>query len=146
MQAALPELGEQLTADIALVGVELARQVLGHFVQHGAVGGVARGDPQRHDLAFVVDHDVQLEAVKPPNTGLGTCGQAVKDLVAVDTAGVGGGGAWWCGGGESAPPPPAGGGGAQHPGGGGGTGGGKGKKEGKTWNRHGAEDPTPQGK
>src|SRR3954467_14011730 len=69
VQAALPELGEQLAADIALVGVELAPQVAGDLVEHGAVGGVAGGDLQRHDLALVVDHEVQLEAIEPPSSG-----------------------------------------------------------------------------
>jgi hypothetical protein len=58
VQAALPERLEQLLAAIAFVGIELAREMLGHLIQHGAVGGVAGGDLQRHDLAFVVDHEV----------------------------------------------------------------------------------------
>src|SRR3954452_1160528 len=70
VQAALPEFGEHLAADIALVGVELASQVLADLVQHGAVSGVAGGDLQRHDLALVVDHEVQLEAEKPTRAGL----------------------------------------------------------------------------
>src|SRR6188768_639183 len=41
VQAALPECLEQVLTDIAFVGVELARQMPGHFIQHGAVGGVA---------------------------------------------------------------------------------------------------------
>ena len=74
MQSALPEGLEQLMADIALIGIKLARQVLGHLVEHSIVGGVARGDLQRHDLALVVDNEVQLEAIKPPHAGLATCG------------------------------------------------------------------------
>src|SRR3954465_4395793 len=72
--------------NVALVGVELARKMAGHLVQHGAVGGVAGGDLQRHDLAFVVDHEVQLEAVEPSHAGLAARGQAVEDLMAVDAA------------------------------------------------------------
>src|SRR3954454_7247411 len=86
MQAALPELGEHRAADIALVGVELACQVLGDLTEHGAVGGVAGGDLQRHDLALVVDHEMQLEAIEPAHGGLAAGGQAVEDLVAVDAA------------------------------------------------------------
>jgi hypothetical protein len=86
VQAAPPELVEQFAADVALVGVELARQALGHLVQHGAVGGVAGGDLQRHDLALVVDHEVQLEPIEPPHAGLAPRGQAVEDPVAVDAA------------------------------------------------------------
>src|SRR4051794_34654172 len=52
VQATPPEFVEQLAADVALVGVELARKMAGHLVQHGAVGGVAGGDLQRHDLAL----------------------------------------------------------------------------------------------
>src|SRR3954469_14142323 len=37
VQAALPKCLEQVLTDIALVGVELARQMAGHLVQHGAV-------------------------------------------------------------------------------------------------------------
>src|SRR5215203_7108416 len=44
VSATPPEFVEQLAADVALVGVELARKMAGHLVQHGAVGGVAGGD------------------------------------------------------------------------------------------------------
>lgn len=52
VHAALPERLEQLVADLAFVRVMLACQVPGHLVQHSAVGGVAQGDFQRHDLAL----------------------------------------------------------------------------------------------
>jgi hypothetical protein len=81
VQAALPERLEQFLADIALVGVKLAYQALGHLVQRGAVGGVAGGDFQCHDVALVVDHEVQLEAIEPPHAGLAPRGQAVEHLV-----------------------------------------------------------------
>ena len=81
-----PERSEQLVADVALVRVKLACQAACHIIQHGAVGGVARGDLQRHDLALVVDDEVQLEAIKPPHAGLAACRQSVEDLVAVDAA------------------------------------------------------------
>src|SRR3954471_20260683 len=51
VQTALPECLEQVLTDIAFVGVELARQVSGHLIQHGAVGGDAGGDFNGHDLA-----------------------------------------------------------------------------------------------
>ena len=41
VQAALPECPEQVLTDIAFVGVELARQMPGDLIQHGAVGDVA---------------------------------------------------------------------------------------------------------
>ena len=86
VQAALPECLEQVLTDIAFVGVELAGQVSGHLIQHGAVGGVAGGDFHGHDLALVVDDEVQLAAEKPPHAGLATRGQAIEDLVTVDAA------------------------------------------------------------
>ena len=86
VQAALPECLEQVLTDIAFVGVELADQVPGDLIQHGAVGGVAGGDFQGHDLALVVDDEVQLQAEKPPHAGLATRGQAIEDLVTVDAA------------------------------------------------------------
>src|SRR3954467_7436867 len=70
VQAALPECLEQVLTDIAFVGVELADQVPGDRIQHGAVGGVTGGDLHRHDLALVVDDEMQLEAEKPPHAGL----------------------------------------------------------------------------
>ena len=79
-------LREEFAADVALVGVEGAGQVLGHRVEHGAVGGVAGGDFQRHDLALVVDHEVQLEAVEPAHAGLAACGEALEHLMAVNAA------------------------------------------------------------
>src|SRR3954452_16171755 len=86
VQAALPKCLEQVLTDIAFIGVELAGQVPGDLIQHGAVGGVAGGDFQGHDLALVVDHEVQLEAEKPPHAGLAARGQAIEDLVTVDAA------------------------------------------------------------
>src|SRR5436190_17017108 len=53
VQAALPECLEQVLTDIAFIGVELAGQVSGDLIQHGAVGGVAGGDFHGHDLALV---------------------------------------------------------------------------------------------
>jgi hypothetical protein len=86
VQAALPECLEQVLTDIAFVGVELADQVLGDLIQHGAVGGVAGGDLHGHDLALVVDGEVQLEAEKPPHASLAARGQAIEDLVTVNAA------------------------------------------------------------
>src|SRR3954447_21170386 len=60
--------------------------LLSHLIQHGAVGGVAGGDFHGHDLALLVDHEVQLEAEKPPHAGLAARGQAIEDLVTVDAA------------------------------------------------------------
>src|SRR3954452_5835679 len=74
MQAALPQCLEQGLTDIAFVGVELTGQVPGHRIQHGAVGSVAGGDLHGHDLALMVDDEVQLEAEKPPYAGLAARG------------------------------------------------------------------------
>jgi hypothetical protein len=60
--------------------------VPGHLIQHGAVGGVAGGDFHGHDLALVVDDEVQLDAEKPSHAGLAARGQAIEDLVTVDAA------------------------------------------------------------
>src|SRR3954451_23000004 len=84
VQAALPECLEQTATDIASVSVELAGQVSGHLIQHGAVGGVAGGDFHGHDLALMVDDEVQLDAKKPPHASLAARGQAIEDLVTVD--------------------------------------------------------------
>src|SRR3954469_12325592 len=86
VQAALPKCLEQVLTDIAFVGVELADQVPGHLLQYGAVGGVAGGDFQGHDLALVIDDEVQLEAEKPSHAGLAARGQAIEDLMTVDAA------------------------------------------------------------
>src|ERR1051325_9093230 len=86
VQAAVPECLEQVSTDIAFVGVELAGQVPGHRIQHGAVGSVAGGDLHGHDLALVVDGEVQLEAEKPPHASLAARGQAIEDLVTVNAA------------------------------------------------------------
>ena len=65
MQAALPERLEQLVADVTFVSVKLPGQVVCYPLQRSAVGGVARGYLQRHDLTLVVDDEVQLEAKNP---------------------------------------------------------------------------------
>src|SRR5512142_3199431 len=86
VQAALPECLEQVSTDIAFVGVEFASQVPGHRIQHGAVGGVTGGDLHGHNLALMVDDEVQLEAEKPPHAGLAARGQAIEDLVTANAA------------------------------------------------------------
>ena len=80
VQAALPECLEQVLTAIAFVGVELARQMPGHVIQHGAVGGVAGGDFHGHDLALVVDDEVQLEAENHPMLVLPRAAQPSKTL------------------------------------------------------------------
>ena len=47
---------------------------------------VSRRKRLRHDLAFVVDHDVQLEAIEPPHARLAPPGQSVEGPVAVGAA------------------------------------------------------------
>ena len=86
MQTAPPKRLEQLFVDIAFVGKSLAREVLCYIVHHGPVVCVARGDFQGHDLAIVIDDEVQLEAEKPPHAGLAAGSQAIEDLMAVDAA------------------------------------------------------------
>src|SRR3954452_18763976 len=86
VQAALPECLEQVLTDIAFVGVELADQMPGDLLQYGAVGGVAGGDFHGHDLALVVDDEVQLQAEKPPHAGLAARSQTIEDLMTVDAA------------------------------------------------------------
>ena len=70
----------------SLLSVELAAEVLCDLIEHAAIGGVAGGDLQRHDLALVVDHEVQLEPIEPAHAGFAACSQAVEHLVAVDAA------------------------------------------------------------
>src|SRR3954454_14008594 len=84
VQAALPECLEQVLTDIALIGVELAGQMPGDFIQHGAVGGVAGGNFHGHDLALVVDDEVKLEAVEPPHASLAARGKSIEVLMSVD--------------------------------------------------------------
>jgi len=48
---------------------------------------VARGHAERQDLALIIDHQVQLEAIKPAHRGLATSGTSIKDPMRVD-AGV----------------------------------------------------------
>src|SRR3954454_675846 len=86
VQTTLPEFVEQRAADVALVSVELAAEILCDLIEHAAIGGVAAGDLQRHDLALVVDHEVQLEPIEPPHAGFAACGQAVEHAMAVDAA------------------------------------------------------------
>ena len=66
--------------------VLFAGNSLALHVAQAQQSGVTRTDLQRHDLAFVVDHEVQLEAVEPSHAGLAARGQAVEDLMAVDAA------------------------------------------------------------
>jgi hypothetical protein len=55
-----PGIWKVLHAVLHFVAIELACKMAGHFVQHGAVGGVAGGDFQRHDLAFVSQEKLPL--------------------------------------------------------------------------------------
>src|ERR1700712_1436734 len=86
MQATPPEFLEQCFVDITFVGKSLAREVPCYIVHHGSVVCVARSDFQGHDLALMIDDEVQLEAEKPPHAGLAAGGQAIEDFMAMDAA------------------------------------------------------------
>lgn len=71
---------EQGLGDVAL------GQPFGQMRDGGAVVDVARRHLERQQLAPVVDHQVQLEAVKPAYRGLAAPGQLFEHLVAADAA------------------------------------------------------------
>lgn len=73
----------KLLANVALVGVQLAKQVRGDGQQSLAVIDIARRDPDGQEFALVVDHRVQLEAVEPPGGGFAALGNALENLVAL---------------------------------------------------------------
>src|SRR5215212_9047331 len=79
VQAALPECLEQVLTDIAFVGVELAGQVPGHLIQHGAVGGVAGGDFQGQYPSIAFGKRCGEAGVRP---SMGSVGDAYDNAMA----------------------------------------------------------------
>src|SRR5690349_19305321 len=75
-------------ADIAFVAEQLADQVLGQLRRRRGVSDVAGRQCQRDDLAFLIEHQMQLQAEEPARAGLATLGQAGKHLVALDATRV----------------------------------------------------------
>ena len=63
---------EEILADVSPIGEQLAKQLFREaFVfQRSAVVDIARGQLPLHDLALVVDDQVQLESVEPAHRAL----------------------------------------------------------------------------
>ncbi len=76
-------LGQRL-GQIAFVAKEFAHQTLRELRNRFPIIDVAWGQAERQDLALIVDHQVQLEAVKPAHRGLATSSTAIKDAMGVN--------------------------------------------------------------
>ena len=82
MQSVAPQLGEEIFADITLVGEEFSAQAAHHFFQWLTVIDIAATDLDRHDFAFVIDDDVKLEAEEPSHCRSSAFGQIFEHPVA----------------------------------------------------------------
>ena len=83
-EAAAEQSLREVLADIAFVAAQLADQVPGQLRHRRGVIDAAGRQCKRDDLAFMIEHQMQLQAEEPARAGLATVGQAGKHLVAVD--------------------------------------------------------------
>lgn len=74
----------EIFADLGFVAEQFADQVLGQLRHRRGVIDVAGRQCERDDLAFMIEHQMELEAEEPAKTGFAALGQAGKHLVAVD--------------------------------------------------------------
>ena len=81
-------LGQRL-GDVAPVAEELAEEAPDQAGNGAAVVDVARREAEGEQLAAVVDHQVQLEAVEPADRGLAAARIDAKDAMLADARGYG---------------------------------------------------------
>lgn len=78
---------EERLRDIAFVGEDLAKQMLEQIRNGRTIIHLARGQGEVEQIAFVIDHEMQLETEEPAHAGVPTLGDAGEDLMLLD-AGV----------------------------------------------------------
>jgi len=86
LQALLPEDMEQLVGNIAAIADRLPRQALGQFRDGLAVIDVTGGEAEGQQLAPIIDHEMELEAVEPTHGGFAPAGHLLENLVVVNAA------------------------------------------------------------
>ena len=75
-------------AHVTPVAVAFAFQAIKHCVQHlmVVVGHIGWRNQKIHDLAGIIDHQMQFEAEKPASRGFAPPGDALKNTVGVNAA------------------------------------------------------------
>jgi len=82
------ELLSKRRRDVALVAKEASKQTADQAWYGLAIVEIARGEAKGEQLATVVDHHLQLEAVEPADRGLPASGIDPEDAVLLDTRGM----------------------------------------------------------
>ena len=77
----LPELVHHLLGDVALITKHLALQASSQCCQPVTVMDVGGRDPYRHDLALVLDHQMELEAKEPTHGTAAPLGHSSEHFV-----------------------------------------------------------------
>ncbi len=77
---------EELMRDIPLVSKALAEESFGQLRHRLAVIDITSGQKEGQDLALVIDHQMEFEAVEPAHRALASSSQASKHPVALDTS------------------------------------------------------------
>ena len=85
VKAPLPESLQQRLGNIAFISKDLPLQSSGHILKRVAVVSAAIRNPEGHDLALVIDEQMELEAKEPAHGGTTTLGQPLEDPVPADS-------------------------------------------------------------
>ena len=81
VEAALPELVHHLLGDVALIAKHLALESSSQCCQGVTVMDVSSRDPYCHDLALVIDHQMELEPKEPTHGTATPLGHSSEHLV-----------------------------------------------------------------
>ena len=91
MEATLPELLHHLLGDVDLIAKYLALEASSQCCQGVTVMDVGGRDPYRHDLALVIDHQMELEPEEPTHGTAAPLGHASEQRqLWIRTPGLGG--------------------------------------------------------
>lgn len=74
----------KVPSDIALVGVHFVEQARDNATQSLAIINIADRDPDGQQFALMVDHGMQLEAIKPAGGRFAALGDALETPVALN--------------------------------------------------------------
>ena len=85
VQTPLPEALQQRLGQIAFISKDLPLQSSTQGLKRFAVVSAASRNPEGHDLALVIDEQMELEAKEPAHGGTTTPGQPLADPVPADS-------------------------------------------------------------
>lgn len=82
----LEQLARQRLVQVAFITKQAPLQLFRQFGHGSAIVDVAGGELTRQQLAVMVDHDMQLEAIEPTERGFATLREVAKHAMALNPA------------------------------------------------------------